>query len=64
MWKTCRHIRQTSSIPIIMLTARSQEKDKARGLKLGVDDYVTKPFNLKELKAHIKAILVSRGRNP
>ncbi|MBM4467760.1 MAG: response regulator [Chloroflexi bacterium] len=60
-WQTCRHIRQTSSIPIIMLTARAQETDKAMGVKLGVDDYVTKPFSLKELKARIEAILVSRS---
>ncbi len=60
-WKTCRHIRQISSIPIIMLTARAQETDKVMGLKLGVDDYVTKPFSLKELKARIEAILVSRS---
>jgi len=43
-----------------MLTARAQETDRARGLKLGVDDYVTKPFSLKELKGRIEAILVSR----
>ena len=44
-----------------MLTARVQETDRALGLKLGADDYVTKPFSLKELKARIEAVLVSRS---
>lgn len=56
-WETCRRIREVSSVPIIMLTARGQEVDKVMGLKLGADDYVTKPFSLKELEARIEAIL-------
>jgi DNA-binding response OmpR family regulator len=54
----CRHLRaQRSSVPIIMLTARSQELDKVIGLEVGADDYVTKPFGLNELLARIRAHL-------
>lgn len=56
-WETCRRIREVSSVPVIMLTARGQEMDKVMGLKLGADDYVTKPFSLKELQARIDAVL-------
>ena len=56
-WDVCRRIRQVSPVPIIMLTARGQEMDKIMGLKLGADDYVTKPFSLRELEARIQAIL-------
>ena len=49
--------RQRASIPIIMLTARGQEVDKVVGLELGADDYVTKPFSIRELLARVKAIL-------
>lgn len=49
--------RKTASIPVIMLTARSQESDKIVGLELGADDYVTKPFAVKELLARVKAVL-------
>ncbi len=59
-WETCRRIRQMSDVPIIMLTARGQEVDKVMGLKLGADDYVTKPFSLKELEARIEAVLRRR----
>ncbi|MDD8020675.1 MAG: response regulator transcription factor [Acidobacteriota bacterium] len=56
----CRHLKkrpETASIPIIMLTARAQEADRVTGLELGADDYVTKPFSLRELEARIKAVL-------
>ncbi|MAT60577.1 MAG: DNA-binding response regulator [Micrococcales bacterium] len=53
----CRQIRQTSSVPIIMLTAKDSEIDKVVGLELGADDYVTKPFSTRELTARIKAVL-------
>ncbi|GEM_PF-68139 len=53
----CRQIRNFSSIPIIMLTARSEDEDKIFGFEVGADDYITKPFNPKELIARIKALL-------
>jgi len=53
----CRTIRMTSSIPIIMLTAKDSEVDKVVGLELGADDYVTKPYSARELVARIKAVL-------
>jgi two-component system response regulator RegX3 len=53
----CKHIRRTSSVPIIMLTARDTELDKVLGLELGADDYITKPFSTRELLARIKAVL-------
>jgi len=56
-WETCRRIRELSTVPIIMLTAKGQEADRVMGLKLGADDYVPKPFSLKELVARIEAIL-------
>jgi two-component system response regulator RegX3 len=52
-----RHIRSESSVPILMLTARDAEVDKVVGLELGADDYVTKPFSLRELSARIRAVL-------
>ena len=52
----CRTIRQTSSIPIIMLTAKGEDMDKILGLEYGADDYMTKPFNILEVKARIKSI--------
>jgi two-component system phosphate regulon response regulator PhoB/two-component system alkaline phosphatase synthesis response regulator PhoP len=58
--EVCRHIRRTeglAGIPIIMLTARGDESDKVVGLELGADDYVTKPFSVKELVARIRAVL-------
>lgn len=51
----CRKIREKSSVPIIMLTAREEEVDKVLGLELGADDYMTKPFSIRELMARIKA---------
>ena len=56
-WETCRLIRQVSDVPIIVLTGSDDEADKARGLDLGADDYVTKPFSLVELQARIRAVL-------
>ncbi|NMB10515.1 MAG: response regulator transcription factor [Tissierellia bacterium] len=55
--EVCRHIRKTKDIPVIMLTARGENVDKKVGLGLGVDDYLTKPFNTRELVARIKAVL-------
>ena len=57
----CREIRRQSSIPIIILTARDDDSDKIVGLELGADDYVTKPFNPKELVARVRAVL-RRGK--
>lgn len=56
-WEVCRKVRSTSDLPIIMLTARSEDVDKIVGLELGADDYMTKPFNPRELVARIKAVL-------
>jgi len=56
-WQVCKEIRQTSSVPIIMLTAKSDTFDKVLGLELGADDYMTKPFDPKELVARVKAVL-------
>jgi two-component system alkaline phosphatase synthesis response regulator PhoP len=56
-WEVCRRLRAGSHLPIIMLTARSDDVDKIVGLELGADDYVTKPFNPRELVARVKAVL-------
>ncbi|MFZ5965769.1 MAG: response regulator transcription factor [Bacillota bacterium] len=56
-WTVCRKIRETSSMPIILLTARGEEYDKLFGFELGADDYLTKPFSLKEMLARVKAVL-------
>ena len=56
-WEVCRHIRRSSDVPIIMLTAREDEVDRISGLTLGADDYVIKPFSPRELVARVKAIL-------
>ena len=53
----CRALRKTSDVPIIMITARGEETDRVVGLELGADDYVTKPFSVRELMARIKAVL-------
>ncbi len=55
--EACRTIRRTSDVPIIMLTARSEDVDKIVGLEIGADDYITKPFNPRELVARVKAVL-------
>lgn len=56
-WQVCREIRKTSTVPIIMLTAKGETFDKVLGLELGADDYVVKPFDAKEVMARIKAVL-------
>ena len=56
----CKIIRQNSNVPIIMLTAKSEELDKVLGLELGADDYITKPFSVREVLARIKAQLRDR----
>lgn len=60
-WQVCREIRKNSDIPIIMLTAKGETFDKVLGLELGADDYVTKPFDSKEIVARIKAVLRRTG---
>ncbi len=55
--EVCRQIRKVSSIPIIMLTSRAEDEDRIMGLELGADDYVTKPFNSREVVARVKAVL-------
>lgn len=60
-WEVCARVREMSDVPIIMLTAKTTEADKLRGFRLGVDDYVTKPFSFEELVARIQAVL-SRAR--
>ena len=61
-WETCRRIREISDVPIIMLTCRTDELEKVRGLELGADDYVTKPFSTVELMARIQAALRRGGQ--
>ena len=56
-WEVCRRLREDSTVPIIMLTAKEKEFDKLRGFRLGVDDYVTKPFSFAELTARVGAVL-------
>ena len=56
-WQVCAQIRKTSRVPIIMLTAKSDERDELRGFELGVDEYVTKPFSPRTLSARVNAIL-------
>ena len=56
-WQTCREIRESSKVPIIMLTARAEERDELQGFELGVDEYISKPFSPKILVARVNAIL-------
>lgn len=56
-WEVCKKIREQSQVPIIMLTAREDEVDKVLGLELGADDYITKPYSMRELAARVKANL-------
>ena len=56
-FEVCQHIREFSSVPIVMLTAKGDDMDKILGLEYGADDYITKPFNILEVKARIKAIM-------
>lgn len=60
-WEVCKRVRANSNVPIIMVTARSDDIDKIVGLELGADDYLTKPFNPRELVARIRAILRRTG---
>ena len=53
----CRQIRARSTVPIIMLTAKAEEIDKVLGLELGADDYITKPFSVREFRSRVKAVL-------
>ena len=61
--EVCQMIREFSDVPIIMLTAKGEVMDKILGLEYGADDYITKPFNILEVKARIKAIFRRNGRN-
>jgi two-component system alkaline phosphatase synthesis response regulator PhoP len=61
-WEVCKRIRTTSDVPIIMLTARTEDVDKIVGLELGADDYMTKPYNPRELVARVKAVLRRGGK--
>ena len=63
-WQVCREIRKVSSVPIIMLTAKGETFDKVLGLELGADDYVTKPFDAKEVMARVKAVLRRTNGTP
>jgi DNA-binding response OmpR family regulator len=66
-FELCRHIRQTpalSAIPIIFLTAKTSEADRVKGLELGGDDYITKPFSPRELVARIRSVLRGLGQSP
>jgi len=56
-WEVCRELRRESDVPIIIVTARDDDVDKVVGLELGADDYITKPFNPRELVARVKAVL-------
>ncbi|WP_088006872.1 response regulator transcription factor [Indiicoccus explosivorum] len=60
-WELCREIRRLSDVPVIMLTARDQRQDTVKGLKLGADDYITKPFDEEELLARMEALLRRAG---
>ncbi len=61
-WEVCREIRETSKVPIIMLTAKSDESDELLGFELGVDEYISKPFSPKILVARVEAILRRTGQ--
>lgn len=62
-FEVCQQIREFSDVPIIMLTAKGDDMDKILGLEYGADDYITKPFNILEVKARIKAIIRRSGRS-
>lgn len=61
-FEVCQQIREFSDVPIVMLTARNDDMDKILGLEYGADDYITKPFNILEVKARIKAIMRRTGK--
>ena len=60
-WELTARLRELANIPVILLTAKTSEADKLRGFRLGVDDYVTKPFSLAELTARVRAVLARAG---
>lgn len=62
-WGVCKAIRQSSDVPIIMLTAKGETSDKVAGLKMGADDYITKPFEMKEVLARIEAVMRRSGED-
>lgn len=61
--EVCQHIREFSDVPIIMITAKGEDMDKILGLEYGADDYITKPFNILEVKARMKAIIRRNNKN-
>src|SRR5512136_1106264 len=63
-WTVCERLREVSDVPIVMLTAKGEELDRLRGFRLGVDDYVVKPFSFSELIARVGAILARSRRAP
>ena len=63
-FEVCQQIREFSSVPIVMLTAKGEDMDKILGLEYGADDYITKPFNILEVKARIKAIIRRTAPKP
>ena len=63
-WEVCKTIRRYSQVPIIMLTARSEERDELLGFELGVDEYISKPFSPKELMARVGAVLKRNRKTP
>ena len=62
-FEVCRQIRDFSDVPVIMLTAKGEDMDKILGLEYGADDYITKPFNILEVKARMKAIMRRVAKN-
>ncbi len=63
-FEVCQHVREFSTVPIVMLTAKGEDMDKILGLEYGADDYITKPFNILEVKARIKAIIRRTSPKP
>ncbi|MEW5866421.1 MAG: response regulator transcription factor [Bacillota bacterium] len=63
-WTVCKEVKKTSSVPIIMLSARAEEFDRVLGLELGADDYIPKPFSPREMVARVRAVLRRTGSNP
>ena len=62
-FEVCQMVREFSDVPIVMLTAKGDDMDKILGLEYGADDYITKPFNILEVKARIRAIMRRTGKN-
>ena len=62
VWQTCKKIRAFSYVPIIMLTARGDKADIVKGLNVGADDYITKPFDEEELVARVNALFLEKNR--